>query len=76
MLGFGRARAAEARVQELEAENRNYTDTITNALLDAATGAASAGYVSGLETGRGPIEPRVRRRDDFRRRHARISIPG
>lgn len=36
-------------------EDRNYTDVITNALIDAATNPAASGYVSALETAAGQL---------------------
>lgn len=44
-----------ARIAELEAENRGYTDIVTNALLDAATDAVSEGYVAALEIAAGQL---------------------
>jgi len=48
-------RAREARIAELETENRSYSDIVTNALVDAATGAVTDGYVSALETAAGQL---------------------
>ena len=45
----------EARVQELESENRNYTDVITNALVDAAADTVASSYLSALEIAAGAL---------------------
>ncbi|MDE0001747.1 MAG: hypothetical protein OXQ29_03530 [Rhodospirillaceae bacterium] len=46
---------AQARITVLETENRNYTETITNALLEAATDAVTDGYVAALEIAAGQL---------------------
>ena len=46
---------AQERITELETENRNYTDIITNALLDAATADVASDYVGGLEIAAGAL---------------------
>lgn len=52
---FAKAADLEKRVAELEAENRNYTETITNALLDAAADAVTDGYTAALEIAAGQV---------------------
>ena len=47
--------AIQERIQTLESEQRGYTEIVTNALLDAATGKASSGYVAGLEIAAGQL---------------------
>ncbi|MDE0658055.1 MAG: hypothetical protein OXI79_00235 [Gammaproteobacteria bacterium] len=46
---------AERRIEELEAENRGYTEIVTNALLDAATDGTAEGYVAALEIAAGQL---------------------
>ena len=50
-----RLRAAESRIEALEAEQRGYTEVVTNALLEAATDTASNAYVAGLEIAAGQL---------------------
>ena len=50
-----RAEAAEQRVAELETENRNYTDIVTQALLDASADTVADAYVSAMETTAGAL---------------------
>ena len=53
---FGsKARELAARVDELEAEARNYSNIVTQALVDAAVDGASDGYLSGLEIAAGAL---------------------
>ena len=54
---FGRKKIdnLENRIQELQAEQRNYTELLTNALVEAATTDEGLGYVSALETAAGAL---------------------
>ena len=45
----------ESRVAELEAEQRNYSDAITQALVEAAADSAGDGYVAALEVAAGQL---------------------
>ena len=44
-----------ARIEALETENRNYSDIVTNALVDAAAGDASDGYLAAMEIAAGAL---------------------
>ena len=46
---------AEQRIEDLETENRGYTDIVTQALVDAAADTAGDAYVSALETAAGAL---------------------
>ncbi|MDE0679589.1 MAG: hypothetical protein OXI11_05140 [Gammaproteobacteria bacterium] len=46
---------AEQRIEDLETENRTYSDIVTNALLDAAMDTAGDAYISALETSAGAL---------------------
>lgn len=50
-----RAEAAEQRIAELETENRNYTQIVTDALLDASADTVADAYVSAMETAAGAL---------------------
>lgn len=45
----------ETATEALEAERRNYTDLVSQALVDAAADATASGYVSALETAAGAL---------------------
>ena len=47
--------AANARIEALEAEHRQYTDIVTNALVDAAVDPLADGYVAALEIASGQL---------------------
>lgn len=55
MLGWIRQADADARVAAVEEEHRNYTDIVTNALVEAATDELASTYVSALETAAGQL---------------------
>ena len=43
------------RIEALETENRGYSDIVTNALVDAAAGDASDGYLAAMEIAAGQL---------------------
>ena len=47
--------ALATRAEELETENRNYTDIITQSLLDAAADSIADAYISALEVAAGAL---------------------
>jgi len=55
IVSLAKYRAAESRVQALEAENRNYSDIVTQALVDAAADTVADAYVAALETAAGTL---------------------
>jgi len=58
MLGLVSSRSlaeASARIAQLETENRNYSDVVTNALVDAAASDAGDGYLAALEIASGQL---------------------
>ena len=48
-------RESAARIAKLESENRDYTATVTNALIQAAANSVQEGYSSGIEIAAGHI---------------------
>lgn len=55
MFGREKIAALEGRIEELETENRGYTEIVTQALVDAAAGSAGDGYVHALEIAGGAL---------------------
>ena len=54
-MPWRRAAALEGRIAELEAEQRNYSDAITQAIINASADAAANGYVAALEVASGQL---------------------
>ena len=56
MIGpWKRLSDAESRIESLETENRNYSNIVTNALVDAAVDAQGDGYLAALEIAAGQL---------------------
>ena len=55
LISVAKLDEAKKRIETLETENRNYTELVTNALLDGATEAAESGYNAALEIASGQL---------------------
>ena len=55
MFGRKKIESLENRIEDLQEEQRNYTELLTNALVEAATTDEGLGYISALETSAGAL---------------------